>query len=217
MREVRRRAFEVHADIGALPGRCRAGAPYGFDAPSRCSRRGCCTSRQHGNVIFNRHPESAEVEHQVAVGLNIDDSFPVPLYARATPMDIPICVPVPSSRPTMTIGLVEVPNLVHPFFQRVGGEHPVFIFDTCQASWARRDFGHRPLVPLFFDLILPFLPLAVMAFADAFLRSAIVPPAPYCRRCVCCRPRSAPGSTVRCRRARGDPSCDACYNRWPTC
>src|SRR5262245_14200858 len=29
-------------------------------------------------------------------------------------------------------------------------------------------FGHGPLVPLFFDLVLPFLPLACMPLADAF-------------------------------------------------
>src|SRR5215471_16294770 len=29
-------------------------------------------------------------------------------------------------------------------------------------------FGHGPLVPLLFDLVLPFLPLACMPLADAF-------------------------------------------------
>src|SRR5262245_35053672 len=39
-------------------------------------------------------------------------------------------------------------------------------------------FGHGPLVPLLFDLVLPFLPLACMPLADAFF--ALLDPIRQC-------------------------------------
>ncbi len=83
------------------PDRCRVGAPCGSGAPSRCSRRGCCTSTISIGMSYLTGIQSAPRSNiKSPSGCRSITSFPEPLCARATPIDMPICVPVPSSRPT---------------------------------------------------------------------------------------------------------------------
>ena len=56
-------------------------------------------------------------------------SRPVPLWASATPSEMPIWVAVPSALPGCRYGRSKSQSLERPLLQRVRGEHPVLVLD----------------------------------------------------------------------------------------
>ena len=166
MGEIGRRGFEVHTDMGA--GRIGAALVRHVYLMGPVVVVGAVVVHhdQHRDVILDRHPERAEVEHQIAVRLEIDHQPAISFMGQSDAdghADLRAGAELASR---VAVGLVEIPYLVDPFFQCVGGEHPILVLYDLPYLVGEAGFGHWPLVPLLLYLILPFLPLARVSFAD---------------------------------------------------
>src|SRR5688572_19608881 len=75
MREIGRRAFEIHADIGARGIGAALMRHVNLMRPVVVIGAVVIHNDQHWNLILDRHPERAKIEHQVAVRLQVDDEF----------------------------------------------------------------------------------------------------------------------------------------------
>ena len=55
----------------------------------------------------------------------------------------------------VAVGFVEIPYFVYSFFQSVGGEHPVLVFDGVPDLERQPAGGHRRGIPILSCLLLP--------------------------------------------------------------
>ena len=84
---------------------------------------------QHGDLILGGDPERAGVEHQVAVGLDVDhDAAAALVRERNAERDADLGRGAELDA-GMAIGPVEIPQLAHLLLEIVGGEHPVLVLD----------------------------------------------------------------------------------------
>ena len=113
---------------------------------------------QHRDFVFRGDPQRAGVEHQVAVGLDVDHDAPLALVReRDAERDADLGRGAELDA-GMAVGLVEIPQLAHLLLEVVGGQHPVLVLDHLPDLEREPREGDRRGVPVLARLLLPRSP-----------------------------------------------------------
>ena len=165
---------------------------------------------QHRDLVLGRHPQRAGIEHQVAVGLDVDDELAGALVRQRDAerdADLRRGAELVAGR---AVGLVEVPLLAHLVLQVVGRQHPVVILDHVVDLVAEARHGDRRRVPVLARLLLPLAPRSSWcARRSPSCASRSCPRASGSWRCRPSAAWSAREWRPACRRSRA-PSTAAC-------
>src|SRR5487761_951821 len=127
--EVGSRLVDLHADVGARDvGAARVRHPL-LMLPVVVVGPVVAHHREHRGAVVRRDPERAEVEHEIAGGLEVDDEAPGPLVCEGNAdrhADLGRSAEARARVPVLT---VEVPDLRRPAACGAGRQHPVVILD----------------------------------------------------------------------------------------
>ena len=196
-REIRLRPEQVHADMGL--GLVGAAQPRHADLVLPVVVIGAVVVHhdQHRDLVLGGDPERAGVEHQVAVGLDVDhDALRVAVRERHAERNADLGRGAELDA-GMPVRLVEVPELAHLLLEVVGGEHPILVLDDLPDLQRQPREGQRRGIPVLARVLLPFRP---------DLRRGACRSRPCGRRCAfaawdrrrCARGKAASAPECRC-------------------
>ncbi len=165
-REVRLRAHQVHADMRlGLVGAAQLRHPD-LVRPVVVVGAVVVHHDQHRDLVLRRDPQRAGVEHQVAVGLDVDhEALVVAVRQRHAERDADLGRGAELGA-GMAVRLVEVPDLADLALEVVRGQHPVLVLDDVPDLMGETPERDRRGVPVLPRLLLPLRPDLVVAFAD---------------------------------------------------
>ena len=143
-RKIHLRIRDVHADIGALHRRAAALRDADLVLPVVVVGPVVVHHHQHRDPVFRGDPQCARVEHQVAVGLNVDhQAFLVPVRERRAKRGADLGRGA-EGVPRVAVGAVIVPQPVAPPAEIARGKHPVLVLDDAPDFRSESRRAHRP-------------------------------------------------------------------------
>ena len=92
-------SVDIHADIGAFDRRAALAGDRDLVLPVVVIGAVVVHHAEERDLVLGREPQRADIEHQIAVGLAIDDEPSRAAMGKRHAVAMPICVPVPSGLP----------------------------------------------------------------------------------------------------------------------